>query len=396
MTMGAGVYVSIPFCKAKCSFCNFASGVFGVERMGGYLDRVGTELREVRDLARGLGVRAPEGVDTVYFGGGTPSLMEPEMVERVMGMVREEFAVAGGAEFTVECAPGQMSDAGLESWLQAGLNRVSFGVQSFVDTESAAVGRTHTGAECRREIGRMQRAGVSRVGLDLICGLPGQTFASWEHSVREAIACRVEHVSVYMLEVDEGSRLGREKIAGGVRYGAGSLATDDEVADWYRAGCEWLGKAGLPQYEISNFGARPSVHNCKYWRREEYLGFGLDAHSMLRDGAGAVRWANGDRMEQYGGTGLEARAAREVTRVSAGEGFEEAVFLGLRMCAGVSLAELRREFGEVVDGIGAGVGDCVEAGLMGSDGEKIWLTGSGRVCSSEVFGRLLVGCEVAA
>ena len=255
-----------------------------------------------------------------------------------MGGLRGEFLVAASAEITVECAPGQISDDMLEAMLGCGVNRLSFGVQSFVDAECAAVGRTHTGASCREELRRISAAGVERVGLDLICGLPGQTSSSWRYTVKQAIASGVEHVSLYMLEVDEGSRLGREKLLGGVRYGASVLPPDDAVAEWYEAGCDWLEAAGVRQYEISNF-ARPggeSRHNRKYWERADYLGFGMDAHSMLRDGVGGVRWAYCDSLESY-----VAGEPPKVDRVDACAAFEEALFLGLRLVEGISLRELR-------------------------------------------------------
>ena len=239
-----GVYVSVPFCRAKCSFCNFASGVFGDAQMQGYVGRVCEEIRGARGYGAGLGVRVAESVDSVYLGGGTPSLLTAGMFGEVFGALRGEFAVNAGSEITCECAPGQVSEGSLEGMLGVGVNRVSFGVQSFVDAEGAGVGRMHTGEACRKEIRRMLGAGL-RVGVDLICGLPGQTFESWKYSVGEAIASGVEHVSVYMLEVDEGSRLGREKMAGGARYGAGVLPEDEAVADWYVAACEWLEEAGL-------------------------------------------------------------------------------------------------------------------------------------------------------
>jgi oxygen-independent coproporphyrinogen-3 oxidase len=184
-------------------------------------------------------------VDSIYFGGGTPSLLEPAVIARIFAGLRAEFAVDADAEVTVECAPGQISDASLLEYQRQGVNRLSFGVQSFVDWECAAVGRLHTGASCREELRRMQAAGVSRLGIDLIVGLPHQTEASWRYSVEQAIESGVEHVSMYMLEVDEDSRLGREALAGGRRYGAGELPDEDRVADWYQAGCEWLEAAGL-------------------------------------------------------------------------------------------------------------------------------------------------------
>ena len=304
--MAAGIYLSVPFCKAKCSFCNFASDVFAAERMQGYVDRLCEEIRGAREYCGRMGVDAPEEVDSVYFGGGTPSLLEPGMVAQVFGALAGEFRIGNGAEITVECAPGQFGEATLEAFQAAGMNRVSLGVQSFVDRESASVGRLHTGEDCRGEIRRLSGAGVRRLGVDLICGLPHQTWDSWRRSVEETVETGVEHVSVYMLEVDEDSRLGRESLAGGTRYGAGALPDEDAVADWYAAGCEWLGAASVRQYEISNFarGGGESRHNRRYWTRGTYLGFGLDAHSMVRRGAGGVRWANAGEMGEYTGAGI--------------------------------------------------------------------------------------------
>ncbi len=212
--------------------------------------------------------------------------------------------------------------------------------------------------------------------------------------MEEAIASGVEHVSVYMLEVDEESRLGRERMAGGLRYGAGELPEEDEVADWYAAGCEWLAAAGVRQYEISNFARAggESRHNRKYWERAEYVGFGMDAHSMLRVGPGGVRWANADAMEEYLGSGLGARGfSRTVDRVGVEAGFEEALFLGLRLVEGVSVGRLRDEFGGgLVEAVMGEVRELVGAGLMVREGDLVRLTQRGRMVSNEVFERLLV------
>jgi oxygen-independent coproporphyrinogen-3 oxidase len=385
-----GIYVSVPFCRAKCSFCNFASGVFADGRIDGYVARLMEEMRGVRAFAAGFGAELPGRLDSIYFGGGTPSLLEPEVVRRVFAGLRGEFEIAGDAEMTVECAPGQMSDAGLAAWQAEGADRLSCGVQSFVDAECAAVGRLHTGAACREELRRMARAGISRLGIDLIVGLPRQTEASWRYSVDQAVESGVEHVSVYMLEVDNGSRLGREALAGGRRYGAGELPEEDRTADWYEAGCEWLAAAGLRQYEISNFArvGGEARHNRKYWERKPYVGFGLDAHSMLRLGRGGVRWANADEMDSYVGPGMGARGfARTVDRVGREAAFEEALFLGLRLVEGVDLDAIEAEFGMRPDGLA----ELAEAGLVSIDGARLRLTGRGRMASNEVFERMLVG-----
>ncbi len=389
MSKSLGLYLSIPFCKAKCSFCNFASGVFADARIEGYIARLEEEIGSARAWAAQLGVDTPQGLDSIYFGGGTPSLLEPGVIAKIFTAIRAEFTVETGAEVTVECAPGQLSGASLAAWQAHGVNRLSFGVQSFIDRECAAVGRLHTGAECTAELRRMQTAGVSRLGIDLIAGLPHQTAASWRHSIEQAIGSGVEHVSVYMLEVDEDSRLGREAIAGGRRYGAGDLPEEDRVADWYEAACEWLGAAGLHQYEISNFARAggQSRHNRKYWEREPYLGFGLDAHSMLRDGLGGVRWANADEMGAYVGRMGTRGFERTIDRVGREAAFEEELFLGLRLVEGVDLSAIEERYGMAPDALQ----DLQAAGLVQFGGNRMSLTARGRMASNEVFERLLVG-----
>ena len=214
--------------------------------------------------------------------------------------------------------------------------------------------------------------GVSNINVDLIVGLPHQTAQSWRESVEVAIGSGVPHVSVYMLEVDEDSRLGREVLSAGLKYGAGAVAGEDETAEWYSAACGWLEAAGIRQYEISNFAreGHSSWHNLKYWRRKEYLGFGLDAHSMLRTRSGAVRRANVSDLDAYlgGGAdlfGLRGSGEAVVEAIGLEQGFEEALFLGLRMNVGVELETLRREFGDgLVSGALAAMGDVEEAGLV--------------------------------
>jgi oxygen-independent coproporphyrinogen-3 oxidase len=375
-----------------------------------YVERVCAEIRLSRGRAAELRAELPGRVDTVYFGGGTPSLLSVEQVRRLFAALRGEFEVTADAEITVECAPGQLGDATLEEMLRQGMNRVSFGVQSFVDAEARAVGRMHTREICLGELARMRAAGVEEINVDLIVGLPRQTLASWRESVDVAIECGVPHVSVYMLEVDEDSRLGREMLkavnrgqgtGNRLKYGAGDVPGDDAIAEWYGAACEGLEANGVMQYEISNFAreGHASRHNVKYWRREPYVGFGLDAHSMLLCGEGAVRWGNTDELERYEGLRFEVLGSRfevgspEVERIGAEKGFEEAMFLGLRMNEGVDLEAIRAEFGtELMQGAVVALGDVEEAGLVEREGSWVWLTARGRMASNEVFSRLLVGC----
>jgi oxygen-independent coproporphyrinogen-3 oxidase len=295
--------------------------------MEAYVARLCAEIEGARARADRLGAELPRRVDTLYFGGGTPSLLSPEQLERVFAALRMQFAVDADAEVTLEAAPGQIADEVLEAAMRLGVNRVSLGVQSFVDRECAAVGRLHTGRDCVREIARLRAAGVAEVGADLIAGLPYQTEASFAESLQVATDVGLTHLSVYMLEVDEDSRLGTEVLAGGQRFHAGAVPADELSAAMYEMACDWLPGHGFGQYEISNFAAvgtqvptqipfgndkqksgdgkqkgdrHQSRHNRKYWERAVYAGFGLDAHSMLRCARGAVRFANPDELSRYG------------------------------------------------------------------------------------------------
>jgi len=396
-----GVYISIPFCRAKCTFCNFASDVFGGNRMQSYVEHLCGEIRVARSRAEGLGARLPSAVDSTYFGGGTPSLLSGEQFRLIFECLRGEFELAAGAEITLECAPGQLSDGTLEELLRQGMNRISFGVQSFVDAESVAVGRLHTRQMCEEELARVRGVGLQEINIDLIAGLPYQMEESWRFSVERAIASGVPHASVYMLEVDEGSRLGREMLEKGSRYHASAVPSEDAAAEWYQWACEAFAAAGLQQYEISNFAreGHRSRHNLKYWRREPYVGFGLDAHSMLRTDTGAVRFANTDDLDGYldkrgpGSTGLKmfAPAAPEVEVVGSEQAFEESLFLGLRLNEGVELDALRSGFGEAMMGdVMPALLEVREAGLLEMENGWARLTGRGRMASNEVFSRLLV------
>jgi oxygen-independent coproporphyrinogen-3 oxidase len=383
-----GLYISVPFCRAKCTYCNFASGVFPASEHGRYVGRVCRELRDARERAVRAGWLLPERVGSVYLGGGTPSTLDPEHLRQIFAAIHESFVVDPDAEITIECAPGQIAPEFLQVMVEVSATRVSLGAQSMVNAEAAATGRMHTRAIVEEDVRRLHEAGLA-VNVDLIAGLPGQTMASWSESVEAVCGLSVEHASLYMLEVDEDSRLGRELIGGGARYGAGLVATDDTVAAMYKAGCERLERAGLRQYEISNF-ARPgaeSRHNLRYWRREPYLGVGLDAHSMLRHVDGDVmRFGNTDDFADYLNGELEA----ENESVDRTAQLEEAWFLGLRLVEGVSLAALRAEFGNKAvaqcDGV---LAELVADGLLTRKEQRVALTTRGRMLSNEVFGRFL-------
>ncbi len=388
VTEKLGVYVSVPFCRAKCSFCNFASGVSGDDAIERYVEMLCGEIRAAGVTAARVGARLPRVVDTVYFGGGTPSLLSVVQLRRVFEALRSEFEVERGAEITLEAAPGQIADEVLEAAMRLGVNRLSLGVQSFVDRESVAVGRSHTRESCVAEIRRLRAAGIAEVGADLIAGLPYQTLVSWEESLQVAGELAKEgsltHLSVYMLEIDEDSRLGREVLSGGLRIHAPAVCSDELAAEMYERACLALPSWGLEQYEISNFALRGSQsrHNRKYWERAPYLGFGLDAHSMLRvegrgskaEGQGDVRFANEDELSKY-----EGAFRGEPTLVGETEALEERVFLGLRLSEGVVLpAE-----------VAGGARELVREGLMWFSEGRFGLTTRGRLVSNEVFGSLL-------
>jgi len=309
--MPLGIYISVPFCRTKCSYCNFASDVFSRAVFGRYVDRVCADIGNAPQVAAQMGAQIEREVDSIYLGGGTPTVLEARQLERIFDAVRAQFEVQPDAEVTVECAPGTLTPTIVESLLRCGVNRVSLGVQSFVDQEAAAVGRLHSRAIVLEDVARLRSAGITNINIDLIAGLPHQTAGSWEFSVAQAIATGAGHVSVYMLEVDEDSRLGRELLAGGTRYHAHFVSDEEVVADFYLVGCGRLESAGIAQYEISNFAREgcESRHNLKYWTRQPYFGFGVDAHSMLASAAPdieAVRFAAADSLEQYvNGTGLQ-------------------------------------------------------------------------------------------
>jgi oxygen-independent coproporphyrinogen III oxidase len=345
------------------------------------------EIDAANKAAVSLGADLPRSVGTVYFGGGTPSLLAHSQLREIFAALGRNFELAGDAEITLESAPGQIADELLAEAMRLGVNRVSLGVQSFVDRESAAVGRLHTERECVREILRLRAAGLPEVGADLIAGLPYQTEESFAHSLEVASGVGLTHLSVYMLEVDEDSRLGREVLAGGQRFHAHGVPQEEIAATLYEQACAVLPQQGFAQYEISNFAAEEhqSRHNKKYWQRAPYMGFGLDAHSMLLRREGAVRFANPEELADYSGA-----VPVDPTLVGVREAFEETVFLGLRMTEGISMQQLRGEFaGELVAPYEEAVRELVDEGLMLAEEDRWRLTLRGRLVSNEVFGHLL-------
>jgi oxygen-independent coproporphyrinogen-3 oxidase len=382
-----GIYISVPFCRAKCTYCNFASGVSSVKAHEQYVARVCGEIRSLRQRLGSAVI--PERVDSIYLGGGTPSVLATGLVEELGQALRQEFAISPDAEITLECAPGQLDDPALEAMLALGVNRLSFGVQSLVDREAAATGRFHTREVVLRDLERVRSAGLRKLSIDLIAGMPHQTAASWQESLDVLAATRVEHASIYMLEIDEDSRLGRELLSGGSRYHAQTVPSEELTADLYESAISALEANGLRQYEISNFArlGSESRHNVKYWRREPYLGFGLDAHSMVHSETGAaLRFCTTSVLAQY----LSGDQVQDLRELSSNEELEEAWFLGLRLRAGVAWQDLAAEFGsDRVELFRPVVRELSELELLTDQEGVVRLTRRGLLFSNEVFARFL-------
>jgi len=392
--MPVGIYISVPFCRSKCSFCNFASGVFSREKMQRYVDRVQQDVENAESLVCKLNATFDRRADSIYLGGGTPSTLSSDQLRQIFSTIRNNFDARPDSEITVECAPGTLPPEMIATLVACGVNRVSLGVQSFIDKEAAAVGRLHTRAQTLADIDHLRAAGISNINLDLIAGLPHQTNASWHESLQQVLNTGVPHISVYILEVDEESRLGRELIAGGTKYHAHHVPDADLAADLYLEAIDFLNLNGIQQYEISNFAraGRESMHNLKYWTRQPYIGFGLDAHSMLpalvsgADGPVALRLATTDDLDPF----LLGAAQPEVTPVSKVNALEESMFLGLRLNAGIDLQEIKRHLGldprqEFADEIK----ELLELGLLEQCGTHLRLTQRGRLLSNEVFERFI-------
>ncbi len=387
--MNLGVYVQVPFCQTKCTYCNFHTGVVSSARFAPYVDAVCREIREHRALYAAAGLHsaplaAAGTVDTIYIGGGTPSLLAAELLRRMLDAIRESFACQL-AEVTLEADPETVESPKAVAWRAAGIDRVSFGVQSFVDKELAASGRMHRREDIYRAVPILRGAGIENISFDLIAGLPHQTAESWRRSLSELVQLEPKHVSIYLLEIDEGSRLGREALRGGKRYSAANVPSEDEMADFYEMAQAELGAAGYEHYEISNW-AKPgfaSRHNLKYWRREPYLGFGAAAHSF----SGSERWANAPDSAHYAAALQASRLPVDQREaVSAEQALDEELFLGLRQLAGVDLSHIERQYGVSLT---SRVAPLAKRGLLQQEGSVIRLAPGRLSVSNEAFVELL-------
>ncbi len=388
-----GIYIQIPFCASKCSFCNFSSRVVPAGAYDHYCRAVLDEINHLPAVYEGqgigLGVLSCE-VDSVYVGGGTPSLLGARRLGQIVRGLHRRFQFRDSMEFTLELTPGSAGREFLTRARLLGVNRLSIGAQSFDDRELRSVGRLHKAAETRELVGEARHAGLENINLDLIAGLPHQTAASWLRSLEAVAELAPEHLSVYLYEIDEKSRLGRELIAGGNRYHAGAVPDEDFMADAYETARQFLKREGYVQYEISNF-ARPgyaSRHNQRYWRLEPYVGLGAGAHSF----DGERRWANFEDVETYQARLAEGLSPlREVRTLSPKEQLEEFLMLGLREREGIDLATAALRWGqgnlarsETV------ISSFVQQGWLEQVGGRVRLAERALLVSNEIFQELLL------
>ncbi|CAN5765665.1 radical SAM family heme chaperone HemW [soil metagenome] len=373
----AGTYIHIPFCRSRCSYCNFATGIYEGSLAESYVQAL------VKEILSWHEIESPDAIDTIYFGGGTPSLLSASQIELILTAIHARFATADLAdiEVTMEMNPGTVTPALLREFHRLGITRASFGAQTFDNRELARLGRSHTAQDTRQTFTFLRDAGFDNVSFDLIAGLPGQTLAGWERNVDQALALRPEHLSFYLLEVHEGTPLAEH-----IRRGMQPQPDDDLAAQMFELMLNCAGSAGYEHYEISNLclPGFESRHNTKYWTGASYYGFGCSAHSY--DG-NFRRWSNERDVARY--TDLIQRDAPPVVErmeLSKQQAGAEALFLGLRMTQGVDLKRHHLQFGaDVRESHGADLARFRQAGLIEFDGDLIKLTRSGTLLSNEVF-----------
>ena len=367
-----GLYIHVPFCSAICHYCNFNRGLFESGLKDRYLAALEREIRESPFRGR----RA----DTVFFGGGTPSLLDPAEIGRILDACGESFELAGDAEITLETNPETSTGERMAGFRSAGVNRVSFGVQSFRDEELARLGRLHSADRARAAVREARAAGIDNLSLDLMMWLPQQTPAHWRSNIEALVDVSPEHASLYLLELYPNAPLKEDMARAGW-----SLAPDDDAADMYLWSMDRLERAGYAQYEISNVArsGRASRHNLKYWQDGEWIGFGCGAHSTV----GGVRWKNISATEDYVRRLAEGEPViverRELTREAQ---FEEALFTGLRLVEGIDMDRVGSRYGTDVWGtFGSALQPSVDAGLAVREGSRLRLTREGMLLANEIL-----------
>ena len=366
-----GLYIHIPFCSAICNYCNFNRGLFAAGLKERYVSALLTEIRRAEDGSP---------ADTIFFGGGTPSLLEPSEVAAVIDACRQSWSLARDAEITLEANPETVTPERLAGFLAAGVNRLSYGVQSFRDDELGRLSRLHSAARAVEAFGLARAAGFDNISLDLMMWLPQQTVAQWLESVEALIALGPDHASMYMLEIYPNAPL-RDAMA----RGTWSVAPEDDAAEMYLSGLDRMDKAGYAQYEISN-AARPgrhSRHNLKYWTDGEWLGFGSGAHSTRA----GTRWKNVSATGEYiAAVAAGEQVARERRPLSAEERLEEALFTGLRLNAGLDLPAVKVRYDvDVWNRYAEELQPFVDQGVLVYDGRSLRLPRAGMLLAHEIM-----------
>jgi len=380
----AGVYLHIPFCRSHCSYCDFATGMYQTELADRYVNSL------VREISKWREVESRSAVDTIYFGGGTPSLLTPSQIERILRVVHDHLEVIDGAEVTIELNPG---DGGtsvaskretMHEFQSLGINRASFGAQTFDDSELKQLGRTHSSADIPATFQQLRGAGFENISFDLIAGLPNQTLSGWRRNLDQALQLKPDHLSLYLLDVHEGTPLADQ-----IRTGMRQKPDDDLAGEMYQVMVDEVCAAGYEHYEISNFSLPgfASRHNTKYWAGAPYYGFGCSAHSY--DGW-RRRWANERDMAKYVRL-IEQEESPVVERTDLNEedARSESIFLGLRLMRGLDLDEYRKRFGsDLRDRYVSDLGRLIDDGLIEIDERLMRLTKRGALLSNEVFAAL--------
>ena len=382
-----GLYVHIPFCSAICNYCNFNRGLFEPGLKDRYVSAIEQEIRDSvpssgasRRAATPATVDAPMSADTIFFGGGTPSLLEPAEIGRLVAACRESFDLAADAEITLETNPETSSRERMEQFRAAGVNRVSFGVQSFREAELKRLGRIHSATRAREAVLEARAAGFDNISLDLMMWLPQQSRTDWQESVEALIDVGPEHASLYLLELYPNAPLKEDMARAGW-----SLAPDDDAAEMYLWSMSRLEEAGYRQYEISNVArpGREARHNLKYWQDGEWLGFGCGAHSTK----GGVRWKNVSSTEDY----ISSVAARQQLRVeervlSRAEKLEEALITGLRLSGGVDFSTLSTRYAiDAREKYAAALEPFIVQKLAVLEGDRLRLTREGMLLANEIL-----------
>ena len=378
MKKDLGLYIHIPFCIKKCAYCDFLSWSGDKDQKEEYVRDLEQEIRSYKTFA------ADYQVSTVYFGGGTPSILETGQIERIMGALRQTFRIEKKAEITLEMNPGTARKEKLKVYRQLGINRLSIGIQSVKNENLKLLGRIHTYEDFLESYHMAREAGFDNISGDLISSLPGQTLEEWKEELKILIRTPLEHLSVYQLIIEEGTEFYE-------RYGEHEeLLPDEETSrEIYLWTGEYLENQGFRQYEISNYAraGKESRHNLRYWERKDYLGLGLGAASMIRN----MRMSNTRDWEKYRTGCRDPRKIREeVEFLEEPRQIEEFMFLGLRKTRGVSRKEFRRTFGKDLDLIyEKTLKKYLENGMLQESGDRIFLSEEGILLSNQIFADFL-------